>query len=69
MLSDFRLTYGRALAHEGRLEDAVRRLTEALEIEPNLAEAHALLVPVLHQLGRDQEATTHAREADRLQGK
>ncbi|MBK5959729.1 hypothetical protein CCR97_16180 [Rhodoplanes elegans] len=52
-----------ALKQQGRLEAAVKRYREALEIAPTSAIAHNNLANVLTELGRTDEAVTHLRAA------
>lgn len=50
---------GRALADEGRLEEADREFREALRIKPRHTESHFNLGLVAYQRGRDAEAIEH----------
>lgn len=69
-----RILVARSLVEEGRLEDAVQELIEAIEQDRSLAGAHELLGEVFVKLGRFDEATDawsrvldkHERDADFL---
>jgi tetratricopeptide (TPR) repeat protein len=50
------------LKDEGKLDDAVAKLHEALAADPNYALAHSALAVVLQRLGRHEEAIEHARK-------
>jgi tetratricopeptide (TPR) repeat protein len=50
----------------GRLEEAVAKLNEALEADPQYALAHAALAVVLQKLGRHEEAIQHAQRVCEL---
>ena len=45
---------------DGKLDEAVAKLQEALSIEPNYALAHAALAVVLQKQGKHEEAISHA---------
>lgn len=51
------------LKDEGQLDEAVAKLNEAIQAEPNYALAHSALAIVLQKLGRHEEAIGHARRA------
>ena len=51
------------LKDEGQLDEAVAKLREALQAEPNYALAHSALAVVLQKLGQHEEAIQHARKA------
>ncbi|HUB78487.1 MAG TPA: tetratricopeptide repeat protein [Bryobacteraceae bacterium] len=58
---------GMSLAHAGRATEATAEFSEALRLDPSLAEAHNNLGVVLSQIpGRGSEAIAHFREALRL---
>jgi len=50
------------LKDEGKLDEAVAKLGEALSTDPNYALAHAALAVVLQKLSRHEEAVEHARK-------
>lgn len=49
------------LKDEGKLDEAVGKLTEALHADSSYALAHSALAVVLQKLGRHEEAIQHAR--------
>ena len=49
------------LKDEGKLDEAVTKLKEALQADANYALAHSALAVVLQKLGRHEEAIEHAR--------
>jgi tetratricopeptide (TPR) repeat protein len=49
------------LKDAGKLEEAVAKLAEALQADPNYALAHSALAVVLQKLGRHDDAISHAR--------
>ena len=49
------------LKDEGKLDEAVAKLNESLQADPNYALAHSALAVVLQRLGRHDEAIEHAR--------
>lgn len=49
------------LKDEGKLEEAVAKLNEALQADASYALAHSALAVVLQKLGRHEEAIQHAR--------
>jgi len=62
-MSDSVALYDQAdkLKDEGKLEEAVAKLKEALSADANYALAHSALAVVLQKLGRHDEAIEHAR--------
>jgi len=48
---------------QGKLDEAVQHLDEALRIKPDLADAHCELGQALAKLGRLDEAVQHLTEA------
>lgn len=50
------------LKDQGKLDDAVAKLNEALAADPNYALAHAALAVVQQKLGKHEEAIQHARK-------
>jgi len=57
---------GTALAARGLLDDAIQQFAEAVQLNPNLAEAHFDLGGALLQKGRHSECIPRFREALRL---
>jgi tetratricopeptide (TPR) repeat protein len=57
---------GGSLLMQGRIDDAIPHLQEALRLEPAHAEAHSNLGVALARRGRIDEAIAHYREALRL---
>lgn len=55
------------LKGEGKLDDAVAKLEEALSIDENYALAHSALAVVLQRLGRHEEAIQHAVRVTELE--
>ena len=55
------------LKDEGKLEEAVAKLKEALGADPNYALAHAALAVVEQKLGRHDDAIQHARRVCELE--
>jgi Flp pilus assembly protein TadD len=55
------------LKAEGKLEDAVTKLEEALQIDESYALAHSALAVVLQRLGRHEEAIQHAVRVTELE--
>lgn len=49
------------LKDEGKLDEAVAKLNEALQADSSYALAHSALAVVLQKLGRHEEAIQHAR--------
>ena len=49
------------LKDAGKPEEAVAKLSEALQADPNYALAHSALAVILQKLGRHDEAIAHAR--------
>lgn len=54
------------LKADGKLEEAVAKLNEALEIDPNYALAHAGLAVALQRMGKHAEAIEHAQKTCEL---
>jgi protein O-mannosyl-transferase len=57
---------GAALGQQGKLDEAIKYLTEALRIKPDFAEAHTNLGFALSCQGKYNEAAVHLAEALRL---
>lgn len=55
------------LKSEGKLEEAVAKLQEALEIDDQYALAHSALAVILQKLDRHQEAIVHAEVVCKLE--
>jgi Flp pilus assembly protein TadD len=55
------------LKAEGKLDEAVVKLEEALAIDDSYALAHSALAVVLQRLGRHEEAIQHARRVTELE--
>jgi tetratricopeptide (TPR) repeat protein len=55
------------LKDEGKLDEAVAKLNEALGADPNYGLAHAALAVVLQKLGRHEDAINHARRVCELE--
>jgi len=55
------------LKDEGKLDEAIARLNEALGADPNYALAHAALAVILQKLGQHEEAVNHARRVCELE--
>jgi tetratricopeptide (TPR) repeat protein len=55
------------LKDEGKLDESVAKLNEALVADPNYALAHAALAVVQQKLGRHEEAINHARRVCELE--
>ena len=55
------------LKAEGKLEDAVAKLQEALSVDDSYGLAHAALAVVLQRLGRHEEAIQHATRVTELE--
>lgn len=55
------------LKDEGKLDEAVAKLNEALAADANYALAHAALAIVLQRLGRHEEAIEHAQKVCELE--
>ena len=54
------------LAQAGKMQEAITQYDQALEIEPDYADAHCNLGAALTQVGRVQEAREHLEESQRL---
>jgi tetratricopeptide (TPR) repeat protein len=50
------------LKDEGKFEEAVAKLGQALNADPNYALAHAALAVIQQKLGRHEDAIAHARK-------
>src|ERR1700753_3630716 len=50
------------LKDQGKLEEAVAKLSEALAADPNYALAHSALAVIQQRLARHEEAIAHARK-------
>lgn len=57
------------LKAEGKPEEAVVRLEEALALDDGYALAHSALAVLLQRLGRHEEAIAHARRVTELEPK
>ena len=55
------------LKDEGKLEEAVEKLEQALSIDPDYALAHAALSVVRQRLGKHEEAVQHAQRVCELE--
>ncbi len=55
------------LKDEGKLEEAVAKLNEALAVDPKYALAHAALAVVLQRLGKHEEAIGHSQAVCELE--
>ena len=51
------------LKDDGKLDEAVAKLNEALAADPNYALAHSALAVVLQKLGQHEEAIEHAQQS------
>ena len=60
------ISYGEALAREGRLDEARRHYEEALRLDPASPAAHLNLGNALARNGQIEAAEAHYREANRL---
>jgi superkiller protein 3 len=61
-----RNNFGSSLLLQGRIDEAIPQLREALQLEPSHAEAHSNLGVALARRGQTAEAIDHYREALRL---
>jgi tetratricopeptide (TPR) repeat protein len=55
------------LKSEGKLEEAVTKLEEAVAVDDSYALAHSALAVILQRLGRHQEAIQHAIRVTELE--
>ena len=55
------------LKDAGKLDEAVAKLQEALEVDANYALAHAALAVIVQKLGRHEEAIQHAQKVCELE--
>lgn len=55
------------LKDEGKLDEAVAKLQEALEADASYALAHSALAVVQQRLGKHEEAVAHAQKAAELE--
>lgn len=55
------------LKDEGKLDEAVAKLHEALAVDSNFALAHAALAVILGRLGRHEEAIQHGLKVCELE--
>ncbi|MGC1952875.1 MAG: type IV pilus biogenesis/stability protein PilW [Gammaproteobacteria bacterium] len=62
-LAELHTQLGLGYLREGRYETAWKRLSRALEIEPNYAAAHSAMALLHEQLDEPQEAEAHYRRA------
>ena len=60
------LALGKALLHEGKIEDAVKELQDATRLDPQSGEAHYQFGLALARAGRQQEATTEVQKGREL---
>jgi tetratricopeptide (TPR) repeat protein len=58
-----RRSYAAALAHDGKLPEAVAQLKEAVKLESSHAQANFELAEVLSQIGQTREAVVHYEQA------
>ncbi len=56
-----------ALKEQGKLDEAVAKLNEALAIDGNYALAHSALAILLQKLGKNEEAVQHAQRVCELE--
>jgi len=54
------------LAQSGAYEESIRSYRQALEIEPDMTQAHENLGKLLAQMGQTDEGLRHLQEAMRL---
>ncbi len=55
------------LKAQGNLEEALAKLQQAVELDPNFVDAHLGLAVLLGRLGRHEEAVRHGEMACQLQ--
>jgi tetratricopeptide (TPR) repeat protein len=55
------------LKEQGKLEDSVAKLQEALHVDPTYALAHSGLAVLMQKLGKHEEAIDHARRVCELE--
>jgi len=58
---------GNSLLQKGQIADAIERYQEALNDDPNYAEAHRGLANALDRQGKKAEAAAERRKADELE--
>ncbi len=54
------------LKADGKLEEAVTKLTDSLEVDPSYSVAHSALAVVLQKIGKHDEAITHGQKVCEL---
>ncbi len=64
-----RCRLGRALVDEGKVDDAISELREAIRLEPANSEAHRILGDALARQGKLEEATAAYNESSKLEPK
>jgi tetratricopeptide (TPR) repeat protein len=62
----YQIQYGTELERQGKLEEAAAAHERALEIDPNLVQAHINLIELYGELGQFDKAEEHYRAAIRL---
>jgi tetratricopeptide (TPR) repeat protein len=63
-----RLALGKALLHEGKVDDALTQLQEATRLDPESGEAHYQLGLALARSGRQSDATAEVQKGRQLSG-